>query len=1573
MLDKFVQCFKDHCIEHGDVEAQNKDLDIALKSFYKFVSVKKPHEFLVRLYNPCEEDAWECSHTVLEVVHNDCPFIVDSITERLTREGLKIYNILYPVVQVTRDDQGKLTSLHSHDYDGDAHPESIIHAYVSYIKNSQIPEIEALIRDILTNIDLAVTDWKTMIERARSLKEHIMYLPLSTPDQVEMQDFIQWLIDDNFTFLGCVDYTADTKPPFLKANSEPLGILRFKKTPPNIILSHHEKIAGFDPTSLEHSVEIDKISLISPVHRSVNLDMLTFRILDNDGTIVSETRFVGLFTSSVYYQSSTLIPIIRKKIDHVITNSGMRHLSHSRKSLIDILEGFPRDELLQIDREALASMCMDIFALMKRPRVKLFIRPSKSKQFMSCLVFVPRERFSARLGDKIQQTLQDALYGTVDNYYVQLTNSFLTRLHVIINVEGECDDNINIEGLESHLEMISRVWVDELLETLNLHMSEHEAEELFRKYQHAFPSAYQEIFNVDPAAYHDIVELENVEKTQDVTFRLYVTPDNDNVIHLKIFSPTPIMLSDMMPMLENMNLQAINSDTFSISLQNKNVLWIHYFRMITSEMQNFTSISKILDNGEKALTAIWNQQMQSDSFNKLILAAGMEWRQVVLIRALSKYFKQAGFTYSDDYVADVLTKHPMLSRYLIKLFNERFDPKHEKNRDKHVEDIKFTIEEGLGAVQSNIEDKIIRRFMELIFAILRTNYFQKDDKGHIKDYISFKFNSKLVPGLPKPYPHVEVFVHSSYVEGIHLRGGKVARGGLRWSDRQEDFRTEVLGLMKAQMAKNSVIVPVGSKGGFVVKKPPTDGSKEAFQEEGIRCYKTFLRGLLDITDNIVDGTIVPPKDVVRHDEDDPYLVVAADKGTATFSDIANSVSKNYGFWLDDAFASGGSAGYDHKKMGITARGAWISVERHFREMGINIATTDFTAVGIGDMSGDVFGNGMLLSQHTCLVGAFNHMHIFIDPNPDSTTSYAERKRLFDLPRSTWDDYNKELISKGGGVYDRKAKSIKLTPEAKERFGINEDNILPDDLIKAMLLSDTDLLWNGGIGTYIKASTETHEQVEDKSNDAIRVNGEELRFKVVGEGGNLGCTQRGRIEFAKQGGRINTDAIDNSAGVDCSDHEVNIKIALRKAIETGSLKQKDRNALLEEMQSEVARLVLRDNILQTQALTIEHLQGTDLLELQDRLIDLLHEEGILDPKIEFLPDKQEIARRLVAKEGLTRPELAVILAYTKLSIYDKLLNSNLPDDKYYNNDLHLYFPKQMHTTLKEAIHDHQLRREIIATYVTNSMVNRVGISFCHRMLQDTGLMGCDVARAYTVARDAFGLRNTWHMIESLDGTLSANTQVKLFLKIKSLIQQVTSWFLHKAPQPLDISEMMKLYAEGVQTLSENLESVLIGRTKDRLNKLYEDFIELEVPEDLARKIAGMEAMVSACDIVSVAETVNMPVIDVAHIYFKIGSRFEFAWAHSSLNNLDDSGYWQRLSLKTVNDDLYDLQARLTQQIIQSSQGAVDPIHDWIEQNSKLVQRYDDFIQNLKSYESLDFSMAVVITKRLQGLFTISAQK
>ncbi len=1564
-----------------------KELRALAENLFKFINIRTKGQPNIRIYNSDKKKhGWESQYTTIEIVNEDMPFLVDSIIAEINKHNLTVFNLLHPVVEVIRDSKGHIKNINAIDGSKESKfSESIMHIQISHISDlKRIEKLEADISKVLKAVKLAVIDWRAIVRKvnyilteftsevdiiAQSYKSPQKETLLEHADEIKA--FFEWLKNNNFVFLGYIEYDLKGKNKTLsEIEKSALGIFKLgdKDIVPNPL---HKKEEDYKISlTLENILEITKGNKKSLIHRPVHMDYITLRKIDEKGKIQGEHRFLGLFTSMVYYQSARNIPIIRKKIELARKRSGFSPTGHSGKALTAILEDFPRDEMFQISETALFETVMGIEMLSIRPKLRLFLRKDDFERFISCIIFLPRDTMNTDLRYKIEEVLCEELQGSVSNHYTQITDSHLARLQIIIKTTPGNVPNYNVSKVEERLVQIARKWTDGLFDELEKRFGSKEAERLYVLYNHAFSVSYTNRFSSEDA-YYDIFQMEKVIKNGKISFDIYESLEgNFETFEFKVYNPeTQVPLSKIMPILDNLGLDVVDEHTYQVNPAHfGKSIWIHRFRFKVHGIKK-PNLWHIKKNFEQAIEKIWYGEIQSDGINKLILLSGLKWRDSVMLRAYSKYFQQSGFPYSQNYIQEALGNHYPIVKSIVELFYIKFDPSHKGKREDEYKSILAKLEKSLSQVSNLAEDRVIRGYIDLISASLRTNFFQKNKNDEFKDYISFKFSPAKISWLPQPKPYAEIFVYSPRIEGIHLRGGKVARGGLRWSDRREDFRTEVLGLMKAQMTKNSVIIPVGSKGGFVVKRP-LSASREELMQEGIECYKIFLRGLLDITDNLVDGKVQAPAQVIRHDGDDTYLVVAADKGTATFSDYANSIAAEYNFWLGDAFASGGSVGYDHKKMAITARGAWISVARHFREIGIDVDKQDFTTIGIGDMSGDVFGNGLLMSKHIKLLGAFNHLHIFVDPDPDSAESYKERKRLFQLPRSSWADYDSKLISKGGGIFERSAKSIKISPEMKKVFLIEKDTLTPDELIKAILLSPTDLLWNGGIGTYVKSKPESNETVGDRANDNLRVNGGQLRVKVIGEGGNLGFTQLGRIEYAATGGRLNTDAIDNSAGVDCSDHEVNIKIALGKAVEKKKLTLKTRNVLLESMTEEVAELVLKDNILQTQAITYAQLQANVLLETQGRLISSMEKEGVLDRNIEFLPDQEEINRRHSAGKGLYRPEISVVMAYSKLRLYEKLLNSNLPDDEYYEADLIRYFPQKLREKYIAEIKAHPLRREIIATVATNSIINRIGGSMFYQLQESSGFQECDVARAYTVAREVFELRPLWDELSQLKGVTSGN-QKELFLEIQAIVERASIWFMRNIQQPIKVDKTIDEYLSGISKLRKHLHSILPASQKTIFDVRFNKFKEAKVPEDLSRIFAGFDSLSAACDIVHVASHAKLPVEIVGKLYFEIGAKLHLSWMRDVIRRISPHSYWQRVSAKTLIDEIYDQQKRLTSEVIKflcEDSVCSTAIDNWVNKNKQKITRFDAFVNDLKAQDEPDFSMVVVAIRKVKDIYT-----
>ncbi len=1528
----------------------------------------------IRIYNPrIEEEGWQSTHTVIEIVGEDMPFLVDSITMEVNRQGLTPHLIIHPIMRIVRDAGGNALSI-SEDHDATAgNYESIIHAEVD--RRTKAGDLEALrqgLARVLGDVRAAVEDWPKMRQRLAEIIAGIEREPppLDPGDTAEHCAFLEWIAADNFTLLGYREYQ------FVRENGDELmrivpgsGIGILRETGGERVVSFASLLPEVREIARQKRLLVlTKTNARSTVHRPGYLDYLGIKRFGPDGEVIGERRFLGLFTSTAYNANLADIPLLRKKVSSVMRRAGFRPKSNADKGLLTILEQYPRDELLQIDVDELYPIVMGILGLGERQRTRLFIRRDAFCRFFSCLIYTPRENFDSAMRQRMHDVLVEALNGTAAEFFVQLSESALARVLIVVHVSPESIPAFDALELEKRLAQVARRWDDELDEALQEHWGEERGNLLHASYKSAFPAGYREDYAVQ-AAISDIELMESLSGHDSLALNLY-KPVNARTgnLRLKILrNADSVPLSTSLPMLEHMGVRVLEERPYEIKRESGETVWLHDIGLNFSGAagMDLGSVGKMF---EECFLRVWRSEAENDDFNRLVLSAGMNWREIALLRAYAKYLKQAGFTFSQVYMAQTLTTHASVARLLLDLFDAHFDPARDTGRSERATGLVAAIESALETVANLDEDRILRQYLAVILATVRTNYFQRDGAA-AKPCLSFKLNSSLVPGLPEPKPLFEIFVYSPRFEGIHLRGGKVARGGLRWSDRMEDFRTEVLGLMKAQMVKNVVIVPVGSKGGFVLKNPPAPGERDALLQEGIACYHLFLRGLLDITDNLVAGKVIPPRDVVRWDDDDPYLVVAADKGTASFSDYANAVSKEYGFWLGDAFASGGSVGYDHKKMAITARGVWESVKRHFRELGIDIQKQDFTVVGIGDMSGDVFGNGMLLSRHIKLIAAADHRHIFIDPDPDPSASFAERERLFKMPRSSWTDYDTKLLSAGGGVYARSAKSIRLSAQARAALGIEAETLTPQELFRALLLAPADLLYNGGIGTYVKGSKESNAEVGDKSNDAVRVNGAELRCRVVAEGGNLGLTQLGRIEFALKGGSINTDAIDNSAGVDCSDHEVNIKILLNLVIEDGLLTEHQRNQLLAEMTDDVAMLVLRDNYFQTQLLSVMKARAKELLDAQARYMQYLAKLGRLNRRIEYLPFEEGVAERKAAGIGLTTPELAVLLAYSKMEMFDTLLASDVPEDAYIRTALQRHFPQLLRTRFPDHIQRHPLRREIIATHVVNSMVNRVGPSFVHRLQQETGAAAPDIVRAYIATREVFGLVPLWQTMEALDNQIADATQTAMVLECLRLVHRGTLWFLRHRDHLRDLAKTREHFLSSVDQLADNLYQSVATNYRAKLDELIRHYAELGVPLALAQRIAVLEELYSALDIVEVATELGRPVEMVAQVYFALGGLLNLHWLSDQIEELSVKTHWQGLAKTALRDDLSNQARDLAAQVLRENPEQTDReqlLAAWQGRRAFHFDRYQQLMAEIRLAPTPDIAMLSVVLRELRGL-------
>lgn len=1549
----------------------------------------------VKVHTPTvEENGWTCSHSVVEVVTDDMPFLVDSVTNELTRQGRGIHAVIHPQIVVRRDLTGQLIEvLTTPPADGlphDAHTESWIHVEIDReTDRGDLKQITADLLRVLSDVREAVEDWGKMRQAATELAEGLPDEPVpgDVPEQQveEARELLRWLADDHFTFLGYREYQLRDDDSLGALPGTGLGILR--ADPHHATPEGHPVSPSFErlpadarAKAREHKLLVlTKANSRATVHRPSYLDYIGVKKFDADGNVVGERRFLGLFSSAAYTESVRRVPVIRRKVEEVLERAGFSPHSHDGRDLLQILETYPRDELFQTPVDELQAIATSVLYLQERRRLRLYLRQDEYGRYYSALVYLPRDRYTTGVRLRLIDILKEELGGVSVDFTAWNTESILSRLHFVVRVPQGTEllqlSDTDKERIEARLVEAARSWADGFGEALTAELGEERAAELLRRYAGAFTEGYK-ADHPPRSAVADIVRLEQLDEEKNFELSLYepvgAAPEERR---FKIYRQgEAVSLSAVLPVLQRLGVEVVDERPYELRRADRSVAWVYDFglRMPQAPGGADHAGDDARERFQDAFAATWTGKAENDGFNALVLSAGLDWRQATVLRAYAKYLRQAGSTFSQDYMEDTLRNNVHTTRLLVSLFEARMSPERQGAGFELLDALLEEIDAALDQVASLDEDRILRSFLTVIKATLRTNFFQQSGDGRPHDYISMKFDPQAIPDLPAPRPAFEIWVYSPRVEGVHMRYGKVARGGLRWSDRREDFRTEILGLVKAQMVKNTVIVPVGAKGGFVAKQLPDPSvDRDAWMAEGVASYKTFISALLDITDNMVAGRVVPPVDVVRHDGDDNYLVVAADKGTARFSDIANEVAASYDFWLGDAFASGGSAGYDHKGMGITARGAWESVKRHFRELGVDTQSQEFTAVGIGDMSGDVFGNGMLRSEHIRLVAAFDHRHIFIDPDPDAAVGYAERRRLFELPRSSWADYDTDLLSAGGGVFPRSAKSIPVNAQIREALGLEESvtKATPADLMQAILKAPVDLLWNGGIGTYVKASTESHADVGDKANDAIRVDGKDLRVAVVGEGGNLGFTQLGRIEAALHGGRINTDAIDNSAGVDTSDHEVNIKILLNGLVADGDMTVKQRNKLLASMTDEVGRMVLRTNYAQNTAIANALAQSKDMLHAQQRFLKYLVREGHLDRALEFLPTDRQIRERLAAGQGLTGPETAVLLAYTKITVAEELLSTSLPDDPYLRNLLHAYFPTPLREQFLDRIDGHPLRREITTTVLVNDTVNTGGTTYLHRMREETGASLEEIVRAQTAARAIFRSALVWDAVEELDNKVDADVQTRIRLHSRRLVERGTRWLLNNRPQPLELEETVTFFAERVEQVWSQLPKLLRGADLEWFQKIHDELTGVGVPGELATRVAGFSSAFAAIDIVSVADRLGKEPLDVAEVYYDLADRLRITQLMDRISELPRADRWQSMARAAIREDLYAAHAAVTAEVLAQGNGTASPqqrFQAWEEKNEALLGRARTTLDEIRSSDTFDLANLSVAMRTMRTL-------
>lgn len=1555
-------------ISDDDLQERNEsDLYGAVISLWHNLNSISQDEIFVKVFNPTlSGNGWQSTHTILEILTPDSPFLVDSIRMALSRLDITTHLLLNGPQQIQKDEKGTVIGIGTEQ----GKRQAVFHLEIDCMSSKkEMHALEKELIDTLNDVALVVNGWKPMRDTLQSIITQMKNEKpqLNEARQQESIEFLQWILAHNFTFMGYKYYEFNTieGDHILIPSIDPgLGLAKkLDLTRAGVKFSEMPDSARA-VVLLKEQLIINKSSSKSRVHRPAYMDYIGIKRFDEKGNVIGEHRFHGLYASSAYNQSTMNIPVLSNKVRRILKISGYYEGSHSWKELANIIENFPRDELFQASEAEMLEIGMGIIQVQDRDILRVFVRRDPFGRFLSCMVYVSRERYNTEFRRITQRILQSFFDSDQDvEFNTFFSESALARTHYIVRVKNNNFD-IDVKKLEQNLAEAASSWDDRLQKAVITNFGENKGTEIAKRYLRAFPRSYNETV-LPGAAVADIERLENLTETKKLDMLFYRTqeePVTSRAVRLKLFQKDQaIHLSDVMPILENLGLRVIEESPYKVETSKGDIFWILDFSMLHNASKNF-DLSEARDRFQNAFAGIWFGQLDNDGFNRLVLNAGLTGREVTILRAYARYMRQVTFPFSQSYIEETLASHADIAQLLVQLFTKRFDP--EIDNIKVQTRIIEKIEQALDRVESLDDDRIIRRYMQMILATVRTNYFQRDKiTGNPKSYLSLKLTPSKIPEIPKPIPNVEIFVYSPDVEGVHLRGGKVARGGLRWSDRQEDFRTEVLGLVKAQQVKNTVIVPVGAKGGFVCKKQHSLCSRDDIFAEGQRCYRIFIQGLLDITDNIIEGEVVYPTKVVRHDDDDPYLVVAADKGTATFSDLANSVSEQYNFWLGDAFASGGSNGYDHKTMGITAKGGWESVKRHFREIGVNCQETDFTCVGIGDMAGDVFGNGMLLSKHIRLLVAFNHLHIFIDPNPDAAASWTERDRLFKLPRSSWEDYNEKLISKGGAIFRRKAKTIELTPEIQKMLGVRKQTMTPTDLIKQILKMKVDLLWNGGIGTYVKAESETHSEVGDRANDALRVNGKELGATIVGEGGNLGMTQLARIEFAMNNGHVNTDFIDNVGGVDCSDNEVNIKILLNGLVAAGDLTVKQRNELLIRMEDEVGDIVIDDAYCQSESISVTSARKEALLKEQIRFIHHLEKEGKLDRQLEYLPDDETLAERQLCGQGLTRPEIAVLVAYGKMLLKEQLVVEQITQDAHFGKLLPAYFPKELQRNYRDAMENHPLRAEIIATSLANQMSNDMGFNFVTRMQEETGASVGDVASAYAIARDVFELGDTFQDIRELDNVLPTKLQYTLMFSCRRMLRRVTRWILRNPMKDKGIEQQVAFYKPAVQHLTDSLEKYLVAADLSEHQVESDKLVKQGLPRPLAEKISRLSSVFAGLDLAQITDQMNQPFDIVSHLYFVLGDKLSLHWFLDQITNQPVENHWQALARASFREELDWQQRSLTLRILKGMKKedtAEQGLDAWMVEHAVSLGRWDSIVAEFKvgtTHEFAKFSVAL----------------
>ncbi len=1546
-----------------------------------FGATRRADETLIKISD------MDAATTAIDIVTADAPYLVDSVRAELGRLGHAVERVLHPQIVVTRDAGGRIVEILDIDDNAEvpagASTESWMHVEIDAVDEPTAAGLRVALRRVLDDVHHAVTDAPAMYKIVLDLADELQANPgnFDRETSSEAAALLRWLANGAFMILGHAAYSANELASLTRAAApaDPRGVLRG-----DAVISPLELLPAFRSGA---PLVIFKSPLVSRVRRSAHYDCVTVVTPSRaDGPSGQTVHvFLGLITTS---EEGTVgrVPVVRKRIAEILLRSGVRGNSHTGRQLLAALRTLPRDELLEAPTADLLRLAQLVVARAEQGQVGVFARTHLNRDFISVLVYFPADRFGPETRRRVRDVIVAYWPGELIDRDDRIVELGFARMQFLIALRpGTVPPQPERHIVEQEVLRVTRRWSDDLADLLTVGHGEEEGERLARRYDGAFPEAYKEDFGAGTAV-DDLKRLEALPEDDGLGFHVYTPPAEDDADRrLKVYrTGRSLSLARALPIFTQMGIEVLDERPYEIARPNGTGegsacgAWIYDFglRLPVGVDLDAERAADVID----ALRLLWRGEIEQDGFNGLVLRAGMTWWQANVLRAYAKYLRQAGTTFSQGYIEQALIEHPSVAHKLVQLFESRFDPAL-AGTAQVVDDgqggtltLVESIEAELAAVASLDQDRILRSLLRLINATLRTNAYRTDDAGQRRAALAVKLEPRQMPDLPEPRPRFEIWVYSPRVEGVHLRFGLIARGGIRWSDRREDFRTEILGLVKAQMVKNAVIVPVGAKGGFIAKQMPDPSDRDACLAEGIDCYRTFISCMLDLTDNRdTSGKVVPPPQTRRYDGDDPYLVVAADKGTAKFSDLANAVAADYGFWLGDAFASGGSQGYDHKAMGITARGAWESVKYHFRELGVNTQEHDFTVVGVGDMSGDVFGNGMLLSEHIRLIAAFDHRHVFLDPDPDAARSFAERKRLFALPRSSWADYDTSLISTGGGVFPRTLKAVPITKQVRAVLGLPESTatLTPSELIHAILAAPVDLLWNGGIGTYVKASTETHADAGDKANDAVRADGSELRCRVVGEGGNLGFTQRGRIEFARAGGRINTDAIDNSAGVDISDHEINLKILLDRAIAAGRLSRPERNELLMSVGDEVAAHVLRDNYEQNVMLAMTRYNGPSMVTVHARLLQALEDAGRLDRKLEALPTGRELTQREAVGEGLCSAEMAVVAAYAKIVLTEQIADSTVPDESWFQRVLAGYFPAAIVSRFAGDMAAHPLRHELITTCVVNDMVNRGGTTFVHRAMEETGADSAQVTRAYTISREVFGLELLWADIEALDNEVPTEAQHSAYHEIRRLIDRATRWLIDVRFPITDVAGEIEHFAATVAELSPQIPHLLRGSERENLYAEVDRMVGLGLPRNLSVRISELLTAFLLLDVVEIAQSSGQPAHEVAQLHFAVSDRFSVDEMLTRISNLPRDDRWSTLARAALRHDLYSALSTITSAVLASTPeglSATKRLTKWEKTNAERVGRARATITEALARESADLATLSVALRVMRGLPT-----